>query len=55
MFQLNKMEMRVNEIHICVCLWDEKYMKSLSLELVKLGSYDFHYICVKVTGSNRLF
>jgi hypothetical protein len=34
----------LNDIHICVCLWEnrnKKYILSLSLELVNVGSYDF--------------
>lgn len=40
--KLNKLEMFVNEIHICVCTWEDEGTKNslwprLSLELVKVG------------------
>jgi hypothetical protein len=48
-FQINKVKMCLNEIYICVCLWENRGMKkfilSLSLELVKVGSYHFPCPC----------
>jgi hypothetical protein len=40
--------MCLNEIHICICLWEkrnENYILSFSLELIKVGGYYFPHPC----------
>jgi hypothetical protein len=39
------MEICFNEVHICVCLWNKKYILSLRFKLVKVGGYDFLRPC----------
>jgi hypothetical protein len=47
-----------NEIHICLCLWEnrgtKKFIRSLSLELVNVGGFDIPLPCDGLWNS-RLF
>jgi hypothetical protein len=58
-FQLNKVEMGSNEIHIlCVFLGklkNEKCMLSLSLELVEVGGYGLPHPCDGPRNSHLFF
>jgi hypothetical protein len=52
-FQINKKETCLNEIHICVCWWENRETKnisSLSLALVKVAGCDFfHHVVAPKT------